>query len=46
MKDRPYLLKPIPPIRRTILGSGQHLLSPERRFDSPIVNTPTLFVEP
>ena len=46
MKDRPSLLKPTPPIRRTILGGGQHLLSPERRFDSLIVNTPALFVEP
>ena len=46
MKDRPSLLKPTPPIRRTIFGGGQHLLSPERRFDSLIVNTPTLFVKP
>lgn len=46
MKDRSSLLKPIPPIRHIILGGGQHLLSPERRFDSLIVNTPTLFVEP
>ena len=33
-------------IRHIILGGGQHLLSPERRFDSLIVNTLTLFVEP
>ena len=46
MKDRPSLFKPTPPIRRTILGGWQHLLSPERQFDSLIVNTPTLFVEP
>lgn len=46
MKDRSSLPQPTLPIRHIILGGGQHLLSPERRFDSLIVNTPTLFVEP
>ena len=30
-------------IRNIILGGGQNLLSPERRFDAMIVNTPELF---
>jgi len=30
-------------IRNIILGGGQNLLSPERRFDAIIVNTPELF---
>ncbi len=30
-------------IRKIILGGGQHLLSPERRFDAIIYNSPELF---
>lgn len=30
-------------IKRIILGGGQEFLSPERRFDAVIVNTPNLF---
>jgi hypothetical protein len=30
-------------IKNIILGGGQHLLSPERRFDAAVVNTPGLF---
>lgn len=30
-------------IRNIILGGGQNFLSPERRFDAMIVNTPDLF---
>ncbi|MCM1076808.1 MAG: HindVP family restriction endonuclease [Bacteroides sp.] len=32
-------------IKRIILGGGQNLLSPERRFDAVIVNSPDLFEE-
>lgn len=32
-------------IRNIILGGGQNFLSPERRFDAIIVNTPNLFEE-
>lgn len=32
-------------IKNIILGGGQNLLSPERRFDAIIVNTPDLFRE-
>jgi type II restriction enzyme len=32
-------------IKRIILGGGQNLLSPERRFDAIIVNSPNLFNE-
>lgn len=32
-------------IRNIILGGGQNLLSPERRFDAIIVNSPNLFIE-
>lgn len=31
--------------RNIILGGGQNFLSPERRFDAIIVNTPDLFDE-
>lgn len=31
-------------IKKIILGGGQHLLSPERRFDSVIYNSPELFI--
>lgn len=31
-------------IRKIILGGGQNYLSPERRFDAMIVNTPDLFL--
>jgi hypothetical protein len=31
-------------IKNIILGGGQNLLSPERRFDAIIFNTPELFV--
>lgn len=31
-------------IKEIILGDGQNLLSPERRFDAILVNTPELFV--
>ncbi len=31
-------------IRKIILGGGQNLLSPERRFDAVIVNSPDLFL--
>jgi hypothetical protein len=30
-------------IRKIILGGGQNLLSPERRFDAIIYNSPELF---
>jgi hypothetical protein len=30
-------------IKNIILGGGQNLLSPERRFDAVLVNTPGLF---
>lgn len=30
-------------IRKIILGGGQNLLSPERRFDAIIFNSPELF---
>lgn len=30
-------------IKNIILGGGQNLLSPERRFDAVIVNSPDLF---
>jgi hypothetical protein len=30
-------------IREIILGGGQNLLSPERRFDAIIYNSPDLF---
>jgi hypothetical protein len=30
-------------IKNIILGGGQNLLSPERRFDAIIFNTPKLF---
>lgn len=30
-------------IKNIILGGGQHMLSPERRFDAVIVNSPDLF---
>lgn len=30
-------------IKNIILGGGQHLLSPERRFDAVLVNSPDLF---
>ena len=32
-------------IKNIILGGGQNFLSPERRFDAIIVNTPDLFEE-
>lgn len=32
-------------IRNIILGGGQNLLSPERRFDAIIFNSPDLFIE-
>lgn len=32
-------------IKQIILGGGQHLLSPERRFDAIIYNSPNLFNE-
>ncbi len=32
-------------IKRIILGGGQNLLSPERRFDAIIYNSPDLFEE-
>jgi hypothetical protein len=42
----PRLIKPIikkSEIKEIILGGGQNLLSPERRFDAIIFNTPGLF---
>jgi len=30
-------------IKEIILGGGQNLLSPERRFDAIVYNSPTLF---
>jgi hypothetical protein len=30
-------------IKNIILGGGQNLLSPERRFDAVIVNSPDIF---
>lgn len=30
-------------IKNIILGGGQHMLSPERRFDAIIFNSPELF---
>lgn len=32
-------------IKNIILGGGQELLSPERRFDAVLVNSPDIFVE-
>ena len=32
-------------IKKIILGGGQNLLSPERRFDAIIYNSPDLFKE-
>jgi hypothetical protein len=32
-----------PEIKRIILGGGQNLLSPERRFDAIIYNSPDIF---
>ena len=32
-------------IKNIILGGGQNLLSPERRFDAIIYNSPELFAE-
>jgi hypothetical protein len=32
-------------IKNIILGGGQKLLSPERRFDAIIYNSPDLFIE-
>lgn len=43
----PRLTKPIikkSQIKNIILGGGQNLLSPERRFDAIIFNSPSLFV--
>lgn len=43
----PRLVKPIikkSDIKEIILGGGQNLLSPERRFDAIIFNSPSLFV--
>ncbi|MBQ9555564.1 MAG: HindVP family restriction endonuclease, partial [Muribaculaceae bacterium] len=31
-------------IRNIILGGGQDLLSPERRFDAVLVNSPDIFI--
>ena len=31
-------------IKNIILGGGQDLLSPERRFDAVLVNSPDIFV--
>lgn len=42
----PRLVKPIiqkSDIKEIILGGGQHLLSPERRFDAILFNSPGLF---
>lgn len=42
----PRLIKPIikkSAIKEIILGGGQHLLSPERRFDAILFNSPSLF---
>ena len=42
----PRLIKPVikkSEIREIILGGGQNLLSPERRFDAIIFNSPELF---
>lgn len=44
--DSPQLLKPRIPrnqIKDIILGGGQNLLSPERRFDAIIYNSPEIF---
>ena len=41
------LVKPIikkSEIKEIILGGGQNLLSPERRFDAILFNSPGLFV--
>ena len=46
MMDSPELLKPRISkyeIKNIILGGGQNLLSPERRFDAVLVNSPDLF---
>jgi hypothetical protein len=43
----PRLIKPIikkTEIKEIILGDGQHLLSPERRFDAILFNSPSLFI--
>ncbi|NOT18047.1 MAG: HindVP family restriction endonuclease [Sulfuriferula sp.] len=42
----PRLIKPVitkTEIKDIILGGGQHLLSPERRFDAILFNSPSLF---
>jgi hypothetical protein len=42
----PRLIKPVvhrDEIKNIILGGGQHLLSPERRFDAILFNSPGLF---
>ncbi len=42
----PRLIKPIikkADIKNIILGGGQNLLSPERRFDAILFNSPSLF---
>ena len=42
----PRLVKPAikkSEIQKIILGGGQHLLSPERRFDAIVFNSPSLF---
>lgn len=42
----PRLIKPLitkEEIKNIILGGGQNLLSPERRFDAIIFNSPELF---
>jgi HindVP restriction endonuclease len=43
----PRLIKPIikkTEIKEIVLGNGQHLLSPERRFDAILFNSPSLFI--
>ncbi len=48
LMDCPELLRPRvrkEEIKNIILGGGQNLLSPERRFDAIIYNSPDLFVE-
>jgi HindVP restriction endonuclease len=43
----PRLIQPIikkTEIKEIILGDGQHLLSPERRFDAILFNSPGLFI--
>ena len=44
--ESPELMKPRISkyeIKNIILGGGQNLLSPERRFDAVLVNSPDLF---